>query len=179
MSFVADIDTLCTLLHSGEIARQTFIDECARLTCAAVGCSRSGLWVFSEGPSGRVLRCLGMYDRASEQMVQVEDRLQEDSGAYFSALQEAGNVVAIDAKSHPATRGFYEDGLRPQGVVSLMSAAFSLNGELFGAFTCSQVSEPARWTARQLTILTRIGSRATLALASASPHQLDTFLGNL
>jgi len=179
MNFITEIDALSTRLHSGELARQQFIDECARLACQAVGCSRAGLWVFSTTSSGRALRCLGMYDNASQRMVQVEDRLQTNSSAYFVELEFAGHVIALDAENHPATRSFFERSLAPHGVVSLMSVAFSLNGELFGAFTCSQVGHAATWTNRHLAILTRIGARAALALASASASQLNTLFGNL
>lgn len=179
MTFITEIDTLCTRLHSGELARQEFIDQCTRLSCQVVGCSRCGLWVFSRTSSGRVLRCLGMYDDESKRMVQGEDREQEDSSAYFVALKSVGHVIGLDAQNHPATRSFFDEHLKPLGVVSLMSVAFSLNGELFGAFTCSQVGKPAKWTARHLAILTRIGARSTLALASASPSQLNTLFGEL
>lgn len=179
MSYTAEVDALCIRLRSGDLDRQHFVEECARLACHAVGCSRCGLWVFAETASGRVLQCLGMYDRASNRMVQVEDRLQEDSDTYFAALQEHGHVIAVDAESNPATRRFFDAGLRPHGVRSLMSAAFALNGRLFGAFTCSQVGERANWSKQQLAILTRIGSRATLALASVSPNQLRTLFGDL
>jgi GAF domain-containing protein len=177
MNFISNIDNLCAQLRSDEIERQVFVDECARLACREVGCSRAGLWVFAQTPSGLVLRCLGMYDARSESMVQVEDRVQQDSDIYFTTLRAQGSVVAVDAANHPATQGFYETGLRPRGVVSLLSVAFSLNGELFGAFTCSQVDHPAHWTRRQLAMLSRIGSRASLALASVSPNQLSTFFG--
>jgi hypothetical protein len=59
-----------------------------------------------------------------------------------------------------------------------MAAALSLNGRLFGAFTCTQVAEPMAWSQRQLAMLTKIGSRATLALAS-SPRFLDSMLAPL
>ena len=177
MNHLSAIDDLCTRLRSEEIGRQAFVDACARLACEAVGSSRAGLWVFAQGGSGLILRCLGMYDARDGTMSQVEDRVQQDSDVYFQTLRAEGSVIAIDAATHPATAGFYETGLRPHGVVSLLSSAFSLNGELFGAFTCSQVDQPAFWTRRQLTILTRIGSRASLALASVSTHQLRTFFG--
>jgi hypothetical protein len=50
---------------------------------------------------------------------------------------------------------------------------------MFGAFTCTQIDETMNWPIRQLSILTRIGSRATLALASASPNQLSSWLAPL
>lgn len=176
---ITEIDRLSYRLHGRDITRQQFIEDCVRFTAEAVDCTRCGLWVFPRSDSGRTLRCLGMYDRSAGNMVSVDDRQQDSSAAYFRALQESGHVLANDARTHPATKAFYERGLKPYGVQSLMAAAFSLNGKLFGAFTCSQVGERAVWSIRQLSILTRIGSRATLALASTSSSQLDSFLADL
>ena len=176
---ITEIDRLAYRLHGRDITRQQFIEECVRFTADAVDCTRCGLWVFPRSDAGRILRCLGMYDRNAGTMVNVEDRQQDSSAAYFRALEDTGHVLANDASTHPATQAFYERGLEPQGVQSLMAAAFSLNGKLFGAFTCSQVGERVAWSIRQLSILTRIGSRATLALASTSSSQLDSFLADL
>jgi hypothetical protein len=49
-----------------------------------------------------------------------------------------------------------------------MASSFSINGRLFGAFTCTQVERAADWTPLQLTKLKRIGARVSLALANAT-----------
>ena len=53
------------------------------------------------------------------------------------------------------------------GVRSLMASSFSINGCLFGAFTCTQVERAMNWTPLQLVMLKRIGARVSLALANA------------
>ena len=174
----SEVDFLCARLNCGEIPRQRFVEECAKLTTRQVGCSRAGLWVFVDSPQGRLLRCEGVYDRVNDRLVQVADESEERSGPYFLELERSGHVLANDARTHPATRSFFEDHLQSTGVQSLMAAAFSLNGRLFGAFTCTQVGEPMAWSQRQLAILTKIGARATLALASA-PHFLESMLAPL
>ena len=90
-----------------------------------------------------------------------------------------GNVMATDARTHPATRAFFDGSFADRGLVSLMAAAFTLNGRLFGAITCTQLHEQMAWSHRQLGILTKIGSRVTLALAGSSTTQLDSLLGSL
>jgi GAF domain-containing protein len=178
MYVTSEVDLLCARLHCGDISRQRFVEECVRVTCRQVGCSRTGWWVFVDSPKGRLLRCEGVYDRLTDRLVKVPDESEERSLPYFVELERAGHVLAHDACTHPATRSFFEDHLQSSGVRSLMAAAFSLNGQLFGAFTCTQVAQPVTWSQRQLGILTKIGSRATLALAS-TPRFLDSMLAPL
>lgn len=174
-----EVDEICARLYRGEITRDAFIEECVRLACRQVGCSRVGLWIFIDSERGRVLRCLGMYDGIGDRMCSVADETESDARPYFAELESAGHVLANDARNHPATRDFFQNHLNANGVRSLMAAAFALNGKLFGAFTCTQVGEPMAWAPRQLVTLTKIGTRATLALAAASPRQLDSFFSPL
>jgi len=132
-----------------------------------------------ETEHGRTMRCLGIFDRTQRLMLNVEDRTEHSAGPYFDELERIGHVMATDARSDPATRAFFDGSFADRGVVSLMAAAFSLNGRLFGAFTCTQLHEPMPWSHRQLGILTKIGSRVTLALAGASANQLNSLFGAL
>ena len=125
------------------------------------------------------MRCLGIFDRAQRVMLNVEDRTEHGAGPYFDELERMGHVMAADARLDPATRAFFDGSFAERGLVSLMAAAFSLNGKLFGAFTCTQLNEPMPWSYRQLGILTKIGSRVTLALAGTSANQLNSLFGTL
>ena len=176
---IPKIDDLCARLRSGDLEREAFIEACVRLTAEVVRCSRTGLWIFSGADGHRRLHCLAMFDQASNRSVKVEDRSENGAGPYFDELDRRGHVLAHDARTHPATRGFFERDLRERNVHSLMAAAFSFNGRLYGALTCTQLGQPVRWSAMQLATLTRIGSRVTLTLASCSSHQLDTLTGPL
>ncbi len=179
MNFYSEVEAACAGLSGRDSSREEFVEECVRITARAVGSTRAGLWVFANSERGRLMRCLGMYDHRKTAMVAVADRSEDGAAAYFAELDRVGHVVARDARSHPATKSFFDGRLSDRGVRSLMAASFSLNGRMFGAFTCTQIDEPMNWSIRQLAILTRIGSRATLALASSSPNQLTSWLAPL
>ena len=153
-----------------------FVEVCVRRVNQHVGCSRTGLWVFDEVDGGRALRCLGIFDRAKDRIVQAPPETERAAGLYFAALVHEGRVVANDARTHPATRAFFDEKLQQSGVQSLMACAFSLNGSLFGAFTCTQTDHPVTWSRRQLTVLTKISSHATLALAHAGSGAIGALL---
>ncbi len=101
-------------------------------------------------------------------MTLAPDESSAHAGPYFEALERTGHIVAPAAKSHPATAGFFGKSLEVNGVESLLATAFSLNGELFGTFTCTEVGKVHQWTPKQLLLLKRIAARASLSLAGAS-----------
>ena len=88
-------------------------------------------------------------------------------------------MLASDVYSHPATAGFLVDYLQPQDVRSLLDVCFSVNGVLYGTFSCEQRSTPVRWTQRQTRLLRQIASLASLTLMHAIAAQLDTAPGAL
>lgn len=162
--------------YGAEFQPAPFVEQAMRRANQQIGCSRTGLWVFEECGDGRSLHCLGLYDRTKDRMVRVSDEAGHAAQPYFDALARQGHVVAHDARTHPATRAFFQEKLFASGVQSLMASAFSLNGTLFGAFTCTQVHVPVTWSPRQLAVLTKISSHATLALTHAGSEALESLL---
>ena len=176
--FVLEARTLAEQLTDGAINVRTFLEGCTRLTTASIGCSRAGIWLFVQTSEGRVLRCLALYDAIADRMTCVPDE-RRDVQPYFDALEHDGFVNASDATLHPATAGLLGQRLRSNGVRSLLAASCAVNGQLYGAFTCTQIGEVKEWTGRQLTMLRQIGAPASLALYRASRHSPTTGHGSL
>jgi GAF domain-containing protein len=169
------IQRLCASLENGEVDKPAFLEQCTRLVAAGVGCSRAGVWVFRDTVRGRTLHCLALYDGSMNRMTRVDDEAGSNVLTYFRTLEHVGYVMAADAQTHFATSGFFGDRLQPNGVCSMMAAGFSVNGQLFGAFTCSQVGCRMEWSRSQLDVLRQIGHRASLAIASYEARTaLDT-----
>jgi GAF domain-containing protein len=168
MSHNPKLQALCGEFDRGEMAREEFLRRCTQHVAREIDCSRAGVWVFMNTAEGRVLRCLSMYDATRERWVSVPDESGPSVHTYFDALTRAGHVMAVDACTNPATAGFFEAKLKATDVRSLMAASFAVNGELFGAFTCTQVGQPMAWTNRQLATLKEIGARSSLALSGAT-----------
>lgn len=163
----SDVQSLCAQFDRREMNTLQFMEGCTRLIATVVGCARVGIWLFEDASDGRVLRCLSFFDGVSGSMTLVPDETSVQVGAYFEALERVGHVIANDARTHPATAGFFHDKVSVNGVRSLMAASFSVNGRLFGAFTCTQ-TQITEWSPTQLATLKRIGSRVSLALANAT-----------
>jgi hypothetical protein len=64
-------------------------------------------------------------------------------------------------------------------VRSLLDVSFSVNGVLYGAFSCEQVGNTMAWTQQQVNLLRQISARASLTLMHAINAQVDTAPGAL
>ena len=122
---------------------------------------------FEQACDGHSLRCLGIFDRAAKRMTMASDESGAHARLYFDALERTGHVIATAAKTHPATAGFFGKSLEVNGVESLLATSFSVNGVLFGAFTCTEVGKVRQWTPAQLLLLKRIAARASISLSGA------------
>ena len=174
MELALEVRRVCAQVEHRDISVPEFVAACARLIAGIVDCSRAGIWVFEESRLGRRLRCLAMHDNVGQRLVRVPDETGDTVLAYFQALELTGHVMAYDARTHPATSGFFTEHLEVNGVQSLMAVSFAVNGALFGAFTCTQVGSRREWTPAQLSQLRLIASKVSLALADAVRCATDT-----
>jgi len=144
-----------------------------------IGCSRAGLRVFVDTPQARTSRCVAMYDAALDRMVPAADIVYAGGDLYFEHLQQAGNVTVSDALNEPVTAGALRNYLVAVHAVSVMDMSFSVNGVLFGTFSCEQTGTPVEWSQRQLQVLRKIASRASLTLMHVISMAVDTAPGAL
>lgn len=174
MQWLDEVQRLCADFDHREIKRSEFLERCARLVASTIGCSRAGVWVFVGERPALSMHCLAMYDALHDRMTLVPDEDGPSVADYFLTLEQKGHVLATDARAHFATAGFFDKWLRANDVRSLLAAAFSVNGRLYGAFTCTQVGTEMEWSRQQLAVLRVIGSRASIALANADRSPTDT-----
>ena len=97
--------------------------------------------------------------------------------ALIETLLRDGCVVSPDCLHDPVTAAFVPDYLGPQDVRSLLDVSFSVNGVLYGTFTCEQVGETQAWSPYQLALLRQIASRVSLTLMHAITAHIDTTPG--
>lgn len=175
----ADLQVISGRLERGEIDSAQYLEQLMRFVAVQIGCSRAGLRLFVETAGGRALRCVAMYDTRLDRMVGAADIVHEDDSFYLERLQRDGNVGVSQALADPVTTGALREYLHRTGVASLMDMSFSVNGVLFGTFTCEQLDAPIDWTQRQLQALRKIASRASLTLMHVVNAAVDTAPGAL
>ena len=174
-----DLQVISGRLERGEIDSTEYLQQLTRFVAAQIGCSRAGVRVFVETSEGRALRSVAMFDATLGRMVSAPDMPNASQGPYFDCLHQDGSVCAAHARTDPVTSGLLNDYLLPANVVSLMDMCFSVNGVLFGTFSCEQVAAPIDWSQRQLQTLRKIASRASLSLMHAVSTSVDTAPGAL
>jgi hypothetical protein len=171
-----DLQVISGRLERGEIDSAEYLDQLMRFVASQIGCARAGLRLLVDGEFGRTLRCIAMYDATLDRMIGAADIAHVDGGAYFEQLLRDGNVTDT---SSAATDAAFADYLAGAGVSAVMDMGFSVNGVLYGAFSCEQVGAPVEWTQRQLQSLRKIASRASLTLMHVITASIDTAPGAL
>jgi GAF domain-containing protein len=173
------IQNICGMLDRGEIDRVEFLQKLTRSMAAEMGCARAAVRLLIQDASGPALRSIALYDAVHDTMLRVPDMTADDARPYFDTLLREGTVVAPNVAASPASQPFIDSYLGPQGVRALLDASYSVNGVLYGAFSCEQVDDPQPWTQQQVNLLRQISSRASLTLMHAINAQIDTTPGAL
>jgi hypothetical protein len=179
MSDANEMQSISGRLERGEIEGPQYLEQLTRYVVGQIGCTRAGLRVIVEAPFGRTLRCVAMYDSALDRMVAAADIVHPEGSGYLAELQRDGNVCIADARADPPASVALRAYLEESNVVSLMDMSFSVNGSLYGTFSCEQTGTPVEWSQRQLQALRRIASRASLTLVHVVNATVDTNPGAL
>jgi hypothetical protein len=179
MADLMALQRICGLLDRGEIEQAEFLDQFTRRVAEDIGCSRAAVRMLVQVPGGAALRCLSMFDAGSGRLMQAPDLAAADGAAYFDELLRHGCIVAPDCRDEPATAPFTASYFEPMNVYSLLDVAFSVNGVLYGSFSCEEAGARHPWVPAQLQLLRQIASRASLTLMHAITSQIDTAPGAL
>lgn len=175
----SSLQVICGLLDRGEIDRVQFLERLTEFMSADIGCTRAAVRLLVQTDSGPAMRCLEMYDGRTGRSTHAPDMMSADASPYFDALVRDGSVVAPDCSAHAATQPYLANYLEPLDVRSLLDVAFSVNGVLYGSFSCEQVGERQDWNNQQLKRLRQVANRVSLTLMHAITSHIDTTPGAL
>lgn len=174
-----DLQVISGRLERGEIDSAQYLEQLMRFVAGQIGCARAGLRLIVETPEGSALRCVAMFDARVDRMVGAPDIVHLKGGHYLEHLHRDGSVTMGQAPTDPVMAGALREYLRAAGVAALMDMSFSVNGVLFGTFSCEQLDAHPAWTQRQLQALRKIASRASLTLMHVVNASVDTGPGAL
>ncbi len=173
------LQRICGLLDRGEIDSAQFLELFTRRMAQDIGCSRAGVRMLIGSRNGAALRSMAMHDVATDANVRVPDMTANDPSPYFNHLRRDGMVIANDCRTHPALVPFLESYIDAMDVRSMLDVSFSVNGSLYGCFSCEQIGGTQAWTPHQTKLLRRMASRVSLALMNAITSNVDTAPGAL
>ena len=170
----AQLQLISGQFERAEVTGEQYLELLMRQVSVQLGCVRSGLRLFTgDGPT-RVARCVAMYDASASLIVPAADIVHDESGPYLQGLRHSGCVIIdFDASAASGTDAL-QDYLRIVGAASVLDMGFSVNGALFGAFSCERDAASQPWSQRHIQLLRKIASRASLTLMHAVNSSTDS-----
>jgi signal transduction histidine kinase len=144
---------------------------------ATLGIARASVWRYNEDRSA--IRCLDLYEAATNQHSAGLELAAADFPAYFRALAERDVIVADDAQHHPSTCEFTESYLRPLGITSMLDAPIQLGGHAEGVLCHEHVGLLRHWTTDEETFAVAVANMASIALEGAERKRAQAELEDL
>ena len=166
LSSSADMQEGFARLSRGSYFREASLEMTLSIltesAAAATGIARVGIWALT-GERDE-LRCLEVFERASNRHSSGETLGASDYPAYFAALQGEGAIVADAPYLHPATCELATDYFPRHGVSALLATPIHIRGEFQGVIALEQVGSRQPWTTMHRIFAQAISNLVTLAL---------------
>ncbi len=154
--------------YTGRTSRDDTRSAVIDVVLDRVQCARVSLWKFDGEGDDLSLLCFasknagGVLDTTERRLPQSEYR------DYFNALIERGTYISEDALNDPALRPMRESYLDPNHVLSILDAAFLLNGRAYGMICCEETAHTRRWRASDVAAVRAIVTKLAVMMSGAS-----------
>ena len=161
----ARLQDILGTFHAGASGREQTHSSVLDLILERIACDRVSMWKF-DGP-GPSLLCFA--SKAAGGLLDSSDRRLEPAeyGSFFKALIESGTYLATDALADPALAPLRRRYLEPNGVVSLLDAAFLLNNRAYGMVCCEETERIRHWRAADVAAVRAIVTKMALLMWTA------------
>ena len=171
-SDLARLQEICGAYYAGKIDSREFWSRKCDVVLARLACSRVSLWRFDGEPGALSLLCFAAKVAGGE-FERHETRLARSGyAAYFDALRRAGIYTSDDTLADPNLEPMRVDYLHPFGIVSMLDAAYMVNGRAYGVVCCEQTDAPRHWRQDEVTALRTLVAKAAMLMAGAGDAAL-------
>jgi len=124
--------------------------------------ARVSIWRYLEDQS--VIRCLDLYEAATDQHSAGAELSADLVPAYFEAMRQGAVIAADDAQYDPRTCEFAPGYLVPLGITSMLDARIHLHGALHGVLCLEHVGAARTWTPDEQTFAVAVANLVSLAM---------------
>lgn len=157
---------------AGRISRNEARSAITQIIFERIRCSRVSLWRFDGEPGDLSLLCFASRAFGGELDTQERRLTAAEYRGYFNVLVGTGMYVAHDAQADPHLLPMRAHYLVPNNVLSMLDAAFMVNGRAYGMVCCEQTDAPRTWRAPELAAVRAIVSKLAMLMAGADDPAL-------
>jgi GAF domain len=153
-------------LYAERAARADTQSAVIDVILARLRCDRVSMWKFDRVGEDLTLLCFasktadGVFDTSERRL------LRPEYIDYFNSLVEASTYMSVDAMNDPVLAPMRESYVLPNGIVSMLDAAFVLNNQAYGMVCCEQ-RQRREWKPGDIVSLRAIVNKLTLLMWNA------------
>ncbi len=168
------LQEILSVFYAGRTTRDETRSAVLDVILARMACSRVSLWKFNGDGDELSLLCFaskragGALDTSERRLRRVEYR------EYFNALIECGTYLSVDAMNDPALQPMRDSYLVPNNVLSMIDAAFLLNGRAYGMVCCEETSAQRHWRPSDVVALRAIVTKLAVVMSGQTDSILWT-----
>jgi len=153
-------------LYAERAARADTQSAVIDVILARLRCDRVSMWKFDRVGEDLTLLCFA--SKTAEGVFDTSERrlLRPEYIDYFNSLVEASTYTSVDAINDPVLAPMRESYVLPNGIVSMLDAAFVLNNQAYGMVCCEQ-QQRREWKPGDIVSLRAIVNKLTLLMWNA------------
>jgi PAS domain S-box-containing protein len=170
-------EALTGLIQDERMYHSDLLEALRRITrtvAVTQGVARVSIWQYLEERAS--IRCLDLYELATNQHSQGAELSASAVPAYFEAMSDSEVIVANDARHDPRTREFASGYLLPLGITSMLDARIHVRGALHGVLCLEHVGEARQWTPEEQTFAVAAANLVSLAMEGDARQQAQDAL---
>lgn len=153
------------------LSLNTALEHICRVLSQTMGAQRTSVWKLEADHSA--LRCLTLYDSATESFSQGITINPKLNPSYFEAIQQENLVYAADVETDPRTAEMREDYLRPAGIAALLDAGIQIDGRLVGIVSCEQIGSHRNWHADEEAFVSTLAAIVAQLMVNIERRQAN------
>ncbi|RTL47183.1 MAG: GAF domain-containing protein [Burkholderiales bacterium] len=158
------VQALGTELRQGHLDAVSYLHQLARRLRLQFKCSQVSAWRLCVHAGVTRASCLAWDCDDRHAPARAAPEAVEGHPAYFEMLRRQGFIASADTHVDEALGSVRARYLQPGAPRALLDVAFTVNGHVFGVLCCEELSRPRHWSAEELKLLRRVGSRVALHL---------------
>ena len=166
------LQDISSAFGAGKVSRNEARSAVIQLIFDRIGCSRVSLWRFDGEPEALRLLCFASRAVGGELDTQEQRLTATEYREYFNVLVGTGMYIAHDAQADPHLQPMRDRYLVPNNVLSMLDAAFMVNGRAYGMVCCEQTDALRTWRAPEVAAVRAIVSKLAMLMAGAGDPAL-------
>ena len=166
------LQTINATFVAGTFSRNEARSAVIQVIFDRLRCSRVSLWRFEGEPDNLRLLCFASQAEGTELDTQERRLTAAEYRGYFNALIRSGTYISHDAWADPTLQAMRQNYLVPNHVLSMLDAAFMVNGRAYGMVCCEQTDVLRAWHAADVAALRAIVSKLAMLMAGSGDPAL-------